>query len=149
MFSKNVHTHRPRLFNLLTDYNLKFLHLKGGCTGSPESTHAKMSHCCKSHVLAHLLFNRCRVFLNSNITFVYHNLTLTVFSFHSFIMHESIQCMLVLFLNSNMCFLSKEVSEYDQEIPLYFYRDLDSFYAFYRYSHASKRFVKVYTLTVL
>ena len=64
-------------------------------------------------------------------------------------MHESIQCVLVLFLNSNICFLSK-VSEYDQEIPqLYFYHDLDSFYAFYRYSHASKRFVKVYTLTVL
>ena len=27
--------------------------LKGGCTGSPESTHVKMPHCWKAHVAAH------------------------------------------------------------------------------------------------
>ena len=40
---------------LLTGQNLKFLSLKGGCTGSSESTLVKMPHCWKSHVAAHLL----------------------------------------------------------------------------------------------
>ena len=30
---------------LLTEYNLEFLSLKGGCTGSSESTLVKMPHC--------------------------------------------------------------------------------------------------------
>ena len=38
---------------LLTGYNLEFLSLIGGCTGSSESTHVKMPHCWKSHVTAH------------------------------------------------------------------------------------------------
>ena len=39
---------------LLTEHHLKFLSLKGGCTGSSESTLVKMPHCWKSHVKAHL-----------------------------------------------------------------------------------------------
>ena len=39
---------------LLTEYHLEFLSLKGGCTGSSESTLVKMPHCWKSHVAAHL-----------------------------------------------------------------------------------------------
>ena len=39
---------------LLTEHNLEFLSLKGGCTGSSESTLVKMPHCWKSHVTAHL-----------------------------------------------------------------------------------------------
>ena len=39
---------------LLTEYHLEFLSLKGGCTGSSESTLAKMSNCLKSYVLAHI-----------------------------------------------------------------------------------------------
>ena len=39
---------------LLTEHHLEFLHLKGGCTGSSESTLVKISHCWKSHVAAHL-----------------------------------------------------------------------------------------------
>ena len=39
---------------LLTEHHLKFLSLKGGCTGSSESTLVKMPHCWKSHVTAHL-----------------------------------------------------------------------------------------------
>ena len=39
---------------LLTEHNLEFLSLEGGITCSDESTHAKMSHCWKSHVAAHL-----------------------------------------------------------------------------------------------
>ena len=39
---------------LLTNNHLEFLSLKGGCTGSSESTLVKTPHCWKSHVLAHL-----------------------------------------------------------------------------------------------
>ena len=39
---------------LLTELNLKFLSLKGGCTGSPESTLVKMPHCLKSRAMAQL-----------------------------------------------------------------------------------------------
>ena len=35
---------------LLTEHNLEFLSLKGGSTGSSESTHVKMPHCWKSHI---------------------------------------------------------------------------------------------------
>ena len=38
---------------LMTEQHLEFLCLKGGCTGSSESTHVKMPHCWKSHALAH------------------------------------------------------------------------------------------------
>ena len=33
---------------LLTEHNLLFLGLTGGCTGTSESTHVKMPHCCGS-----------------------------------------------------------------------------------------------------
>ena len=39
---------------LLTGHHLEFLSLKGGCTGSSESTPVKMPHCWKSHVTAHV-----------------------------------------------------------------------------------------------
>ena len=39
---------------LLTEHHLEFLSLKGDCTGSSESTLAKMPHCWKSHVVAHI-----------------------------------------------------------------------------------------------
>ena len=41
---------------LLTDHHFEFLHLKGGRTGSSESTHVKMPHCWKSHVTVHMSF---------------------------------------------------------------------------------------------
>ena len=40
---------------LLTEHHLEFLSLKGGCIGSSESNHAKMPHCWKSHVTAHII----------------------------------------------------------------------------------------------
>ena len=40
---------------LLTEQHLEFLRLKGGCTCWSESTHVKIPHCWKSHVVAHLL----------------------------------------------------------------------------------------------
>ena len=39
---------------LLTEQHLKFLSLKGGCTGSSESTHVKMPHCWNSQLATHL-----------------------------------------------------------------------------------------------
>ena len=39
---------------LLTEHHLEALSLKGGCTGSYESTPVKMPHCWKSHVTAQL-----------------------------------------------------------------------------------------------
>ena len=41
---------------LLTEYNLMFSLLKGGCTSSSESTLVKMPHCWKSHVMAHFIY---------------------------------------------------------------------------------------------
>ena len=38
---------------LLTEHYLEFLSLRGGCTGPSESTLVKISHCWKSHVVAH------------------------------------------------------------------------------------------------
>ena len=42
------------IVKLLTEHHLEFLILKGGCTGSSESTLVKMSNCRKSYVLAHI-----------------------------------------------------------------------------------------------
>ena len=44
------------IVKLLTERHLEFLSLKGGCTGSSESTLVKMSNCWKSRALAQLLF---------------------------------------------------------------------------------------------
>ena len=41
------------IVKLLTGQHLEFLCLKGGCRGSSESTHVKMSNCWKSHAAAH------------------------------------------------------------------------------------------------
>ena len=40
------------IVTLLTEHHLEFLSLKEGCRGSSESTHVKMSHCWKSHVVS-------------------------------------------------------------------------------------------------
>ena len=40
---------------ILTEHDLEFVNLKGGCTGLSESTHVKkMPHCWKSYVAVHL-----------------------------------------------------------------------------------------------
>ena len=44
---------------LLTKDHLELLSLKGGCTGSSESTLVKMSHCWKSQ--AHLVLSRADI----------------------------------------------------------------------------------------
>ena len=40
------------IVKLLTECHLEFLTLKGGCTGSSESTLVKVPYCWKSHVAA-------------------------------------------------------------------------------------------------
>ena len=49
------------IVKLLTERHLEFLSLKGGCTGSSESTLVKMSNCWKSHALAHLVLNKAMI----------------------------------------------------------------------------------------
>ena len=44
------------IFKLLTEYNLEFLSLKGGCRGSSKSTLVNMSNCWKSDATAHFIF---------------------------------------------------------------------------------------------
>ena len=39
---------------LLTEQHLEFVNLKGGCTGSSESTLVKLPHSWKSHVVARI-----------------------------------------------------------------------------------------------
>ena len=50
---------------LLTAHRLEFLNLKGGGTGSSESTLVKMPHCSKSHVTAQFFFEFQKCYLNS------------------------------------------------------------------------------------
>ena len=47
------------IVKLLTEYHLEFLSLKGGRTGSSESTLSlvKMPHCWKSHAMAHMMLH--------------------------------------------------------------------------------------------
>ena len=49
-------------YKLLTEEHLEFLSLTGGCTGSSESTLVKMSHCWKSHAVAHIIIFACSKF---------------------------------------------------------------------------------------
>ena len=39
------------IVKLLTEHHFEFLSLKGGCTGSSESTLVKIPHCWKSHLI--------------------------------------------------------------------------------------------------
>ena len=48
---------------LLTEHHLEFLSLKGGCTGSSESTFVKLSHCWKSHATAQMANHPTFIFL--------------------------------------------------------------------------------------
>ena len=48
---------------LLTEHHVEFLSLKGGSTGSSETTVVKMPHCWKSHVTAQMKGHSARVLL--------------------------------------------------------------------------------------
>ena len=45
------------IVKLLTKHHLEYPSLRGGCTGSSESTHVKIPHCWKSHVAAHFSYH--------------------------------------------------------------------------------------------
>ena len=53
------------IVKLLTEHHLEFLSIKGGCTGSCESTIVKMPHCWKSHATAQVTFkvDKCFIFI--------------------------------------------------------------------------------------
>ena len=54
------------IVKLLNEHDLEFLTLKRGCTGLSQSTLVKMTHCCKSRVMAHI---GCLEIENAVITF--------------------------------------------------------------------------------
>ena len=55
---------------LLTEHNLEFLSLKGGCTGSSESTLVKMSNCWKSYAAApFIVFSDLRYWYDYGVMF--------------------------------------------------------------------------------
>ena len=56
---------------LLTEHNLEFLSLKGGCRGSSESTLVKMPHCWKSHAMAQLIYVAFHYAWYSGVRFVH------------------------------------------------------------------------------
>ena len=55
------------IVKLLTEHLLEFLSLKGGYTGSSESTLVKMPHCWKSHAMAQSLETLLNAFSRSTI----------------------------------------------------------------------------------
>ena len=58
------------IVKLLTEHHLEFLSLKGGCTGSSESTLVKMSNCWKSHAAAHTLTSNMQRTENATPTLI-------------------------------------------------------------------------------
>ena len=63
------------IVKLLTEHHLEFLSFKGGCRGSSESTHVKISNCWKSHTPAHIIFNRdCTVLFFSVVEELEHDI---------------------------------------------------------------------------
>ena len=58
------------IVKLLTEHYLEFLSLKGGCTGSSESTLVKMPHCWKSHVVAHMFLEILRLCVTDRLEVV-------------------------------------------------------------------------------
>ena len=67
---------------LLTEHHLEFLSLKGGCTGSSESTLVKMSNCWKSQVMPRLIWNQaCLITLCVVENYVSSHLLTSYFNF--------------------------------------------------------------------
>ena len=59
------------IVKLLTKHHLELLSLKGGCRGSSQSSHVKMSNCWKSHAAAHLI-NSMKQERSCKTLYVYH-----------------------------------------------------------------------------
>ena len=71
------------IVKLLPEHHLEILRLKEGYTGSSESTHVKIPHCWKSHVMVHIErnLNSKRIPCADLERFVRGGLTLTFFFF--------------------------------------------------------------------
>ena len=65
---------------LLTEHDLEFLRLIGGCIGSSESTLVKMPHCWKSHVTAHYYLRSGEI--NFHATFLHVCGCVFIFNIH-------------------------------------------------------------------
>ena len=80
------------IVKLLPEHHLEFLSLKGGCIGSPESTHVKMPHCWKSHALAQIIVLWDGIYKyplrKSRTMFFYRHFC--GFNYHSFIVNVKI-----------------------------------------------------------
>ena len=83
---------------ILTEHHLECLSLKVSCTGLSESTHVKMPHCWKSHVVAHMVV--CALFLILtvslaglrcvNVTFPAHFFSISILLNNiSYVLHNS------------------------------------------------------------
>ena len=60
------------IVKLLIEHHLELLSLKGGCSGSSESTLVKMPHCWKSYVAAQMnLLFREKHFILTNFKTLY------------------------------------------------------------------------------
>ena len=62
---------------ILTKHHLEFLSLKGGCTGSSESTLVKMPHCWESHVTAQLYCIEVDLRVDTSVVAIYGIFTCT------------------------------------------------------------------------
>ena len=67
---------------LLTEHHLEFLSLKGGCTGSSESTFVRMLHYWKSHVTAQMYTKNRFCLCHFSVSQ----------SWHTFIQNEVFRC---------------------------------------------------------
>ena len=79
---------------LLTEHHLGVLSLKGGCTGSSESTLVKMSHCWKSYVTAQMVWG---VLLLMYISDIPNNHKITIYC------HLLLICLVFIELMYNRC----------------------------------------------
>ena len=68
------------ILRLLAKHHLEFLSLKGGCTGSSESTLVKLPHCWKSHVKVHLYLNIKNIFLKCDCFSEFFKMRLLIYS---------------------------------------------------------------------
>ena len=94
------------IVKLLTEHHLEFLSLKGGCTGSSESTIIKVPHCWKSHVMAQLYLEYCLSPRDNSFKLAQHVLvnSLTLFQLFTLIEVCSLFCVytLVAYIANNI-----------------------------------------------
>ena len=83
---------------LLTEHNLEFLSLKGGCRGSSESTHVKMPHYWKS-----LCHRSCKITQHARVKSFgdSHAYILKLFIHKQYFIHVYLTCCRLLITSEN------------------------------------------------